>query len=475
MPSKRIPIPFTGQHTRGKNVFLNGEESINYYPEVLNNKIVLRGVPGKTEFADLVTNQAVRAGIKSNGFSWWVSRDTLFKVDSSGNMTAVSGSMDLTESVFMIENSLSIGIFGGPKGYVYTHSTGALAQITDSDFPGASSATYQDGYAIVSRPGTAQLFVSDLNDFTSWDALEFTTAGWKPDNLLRVFSDHRDLLTLGETSTQIYYNAGSGTPVFSNTEGAELEIGIAAASSVAKGNNAVFWLANDEQGNNNVIAMVGRQPQIISTDSMAESIGGYSKISDAIGFTYFQDSHLFYEITFPAGNETFVYDSSLSLWHKRSSRVGNNDIRHRANCNVFLSGKHLVGDYADGKIYETSRTVYDEAGADLISTRTSQSLSNNQDLLTFNEIQILFGPGTGIVTGNSEDMDPKALLSWSDDGGKTFGNELELSIGKIGEFKNRAIEYVLGQGRNRVFKVKVTAAVERDIFDAFAMIEVDNA
>ena len=130
MPSRRIEIPFTGRHNKGENIFLNPEECINYFPELLNGKIVLRGTPGKTEIADLATNQAVRKMVVAEGFGWIVSRDTLFKIDKSWNVTTISGSMDLTENVFMIINPLQIGIFGGDKGYYYTHSTGILAGIT---------------------------------------------------------------------------------------------------------------------------------------------------------------------------------------------------------------------------------------------------------------------------------------------------------------------------------------------------------
>ena len=477
MPSKRMPIPFTGQESKGKNVFLNSEECINYYPEPLKGSIILRGCPGKIERVDINQGDGkpVRAQIESAGFAWAVCYDGLFRYDTNFNVTQITGSMQLDDPVFMIENGLQIGIFGGDRAYYYTHATDTLAEITDSDFPGASSATYQDGYAIVSRPSTNQFFLSDLNDFSSWDALEFGSAAWRSDNLVRVLSDHRDLWMFCEKSTQIFYNAGTGTPPFTNMEGAEIESGCAAVNSVARGGSAVFWLGYDDEGSLAVMMSVGRQPRPISNVGITEAIEGYTTTSDAIGFTYAENNHVFYELTFPTEDITFVYDLTTNLWHRRSSIINNHAARNRISNHLFFNGKHMVGDYTNGKIYETSRDIYDEDGTVLIAQRTAPAITNNQDLITFNEIQILFGPGTGLVTGNTEDTDPHAILDWSDDGGETYGNSLDLPIGKTGEYKNRAIEYRLGQARNRVFRIRMSAAVERDIFGAFAMVEVDTA
>ncbi len=474
MPSKRIPIPFTGQHSKGKNVFMNSEECINYYPEAMKSLIVLRGCPGKLECVDVGTNQSIDAQIVSQGYVFVVSGGRLHRYDKNYNTITIDGIMDVSAPIAMVENELQIGIFGGARGYYYTHATETLAEITDADFPGASTATYQDGYAIVSKPDSAQFYLSDLNDFSSWDGLEFSSASWKSDQLIRVFSYNRDLWLFGDDSVEIRYNAGTGTPPFRNIDGAEIEIGCAAPGSVASGGGVVFWLGNDAEGTRSVLAASARSPREISTTSITETIEGFTTVSDAIGFTYHENNHLFYELTFPTEDTTFVYDLATQLWHKRSTRSDIGTLgRNRINNHVYYDGKHMVGDYTNGKIYEMSRDYYDENGDDLIAQRSSPTITQNQDLMTFNEIQILFGPGTGITTGDSEDMEPKAILDWSDDGGITWGNALEIPIGKLGEYKNRAIEYRLGQARNRVFRIKVSAAVERDILGAFSQVEVD--
>ena len=62
--------------------------------------------------------------------------------------------------------------------------------------------------------------------------------------------------------------------------------------------------------------------------------------------------------------------------------------------------------------------------------------------------------------------DPQAMLEWSDDGGHTWSNEHWVSIGKIGEYKNRAIWRRLGRSRERIFRVTITDPVKRVIIGA---------
>ena len=48
---------------------------------------------------------------------------------------------------------------------------------------------------------------------------------------------------------------------------------------------------------------------------------------------------------------------------------------------------------------------------------------------------------------------PVLLLSWSNDGGQTFGTEYEIPVGKMGQFSLRVLMNRTGKARDRVFKV----------------------
>jgi len=63
--------------------------------------------------------------------------------------------------------------------------------------------------------------------------------------------------------------------------------------------------------------------------------------------------------------------------------------------------------------------------------------------------------------------DPKAWLSWSNDGGHTWSNKYEAAMGKMGEYKTRLSWRRLGKARNRVFKLEMPSANKKIIVNAF--------
>lgn len=485
MPSNRREIPFAGPAYQSANIFLAAQQSINYflepYPALGKNKFALRGAPGLLSWVDLGTNAEVRGLWTTNDYLFAVSSDKVFRINTSGEATEVGTLNTDSGPVSMEENSLQVMIVdSGTDGYIYTIADETLVQITDADFPGASGLTFQDGYFIITRPDTAQFFISASNDGTDWDALDFSSAAWKPDNLLAAFSDHRDLWLGGTESIEVWYNNGSATAFpFSRREGTMLEIGLAAKHSFARIDDAVFWLGRNENGQGQVFRAVGFQPRVVSNDAITEAINGYSDISDAIGFSYLIDNNPMYELTFPTADATWVFNSALpgeqGWWERRSRRFDGDDLtigRHRVQNHAFFAGKHLVGDIENGKIYEMTRDIYDEDGTEMEATRSTVAFESNQDWITVNELQVLYTPGVGLTA--RQGSDPVSLISWSGDGGHTWSNEYDVKIGKKGEYENRAIMRQLGQHRNWVFRAKITDPVQRDIMGGLADIEVDE-
>jgi hypothetical protein len=58
------------------------------------------------------------------------------------------------------------------------------------------------------------------------------------------------------------------------------------------------------------------------------------------------------------------------------------------------------------------------------------------------------------------------MLRWSNDGGSTWSNEHWITIGKIGQYQNRAIWRRLGWSRDRIFEVVVSDPVKAVIVSA---------
>ena len=79
-------------------------------------------------------------------------------------------------------------------------------------------------------------------------------------------------------------------------------------------------------------------------------------------------------------------------------------------------------------------------------------------LMFYSWLQVDMETGTGTNTGQG--AAPKLMLRYSNDGGHTWSNEKLASIGKIGQYGQRAQYRRLGVGRNRVWEISMTDPVK---------------
>lgn len=471
-----MQIPFVGGSYEGRSKNINAQRSVNLYP-ILDNQhgkvpIAMYGTPGFKAFATTGTHSGIRGMLVAGSYLYAVAYDKLYRVDTSGTATSL-GSIDSTSGKCWIEYNGTTGnqvmVVDGTTGYVYNTSTGAFAKIADADFPGASSLTFQDGYFIVTKPNTAQFWVSGSYNGTSWTSTAFATAEGQVDNLMSCLSDHRELWLFGSKSTEIWYNVGTGTPPFERKVDEVMERGCIAAGSPTKLDNTVYWL--DENGM--AIRADGYKPSIVSTRQIEYQWSTYTSISDALGFSYIMEGHTFWVLTFPTANKTWVYDASTGFWHERESIYSHSAGRWRASCYAYFNGKHLIGDHSLPYIYELDLDLYEEGDNELKCVRACPVIHEDQKLLFHHALEIEFEAGVGGEQVKAEN--PKAMLKWSDDGGHTWSNEHWADIGKMGEYGKRAIWRRLGRSRNRVYEVTITDPVKRVIMGANLTASKGNA
>jgi hypothetical protein len=188
-------------------------------------------------------------------------------------------------------------------------------------------------------------------------------------------------------------------------------------------------------------------------------------VDDAVGFGYVMEGHAFYQISFPSADTTWVIDATTGYsLEKRSFKTGSTQFgRHRANCYAYFDGRHLVGDYENGEIYEMDLDVYADDGEVMPAIRSGPIIHANGHRIFFNGLEIDFETGVGLITGQGDD--PQAMLRWSDDM-HTWSNEHWKSIGKIGEYAEPVQWHRLGSATQRVFEVSITDPVKRVITGA---------
>lgn len=479
-------IPFIGDAYKVRSPNLNTQTCINLYP-VLDGKggksvKSLYRTPGLTLFSDDPDGyHSVRSLFSLNNALYAVIDNQFFTVDRFG-VKVPRGTLNTSSGhVTILSNGLQIGIFDGPYGYTYTLATNVFAQITNENFAGVSIPTYQDGYGVYPKPDSEVWFISDLFDFSAINALDFASANQSPDFIVASISSHQELWFFNNTTTEVWYDTGNSDFPFERRQTLVIQYGCGAPASLVRADNSsLYWLAINNQSQGVVCRLNGYTPEVISDEGVNYAINQYERIDDAFAFFYEDDGHLFYILTFPTADRTWVYDVTTKAWHERRSQINNalpaeaptRQGRWRPNCYALFDGKHIVGDFESGKLFYIDTENYTENDVPITWERTGFHLSDDERYIFINNFQIILQSGVGLSTGQGSD--PQIMLSFSKDGGHVFSSEIWASLGKEGEYRARALWPALGCSRDWVIRVRGTDPTWVALLNARADTEVGS-
>ena len=428
------------------------QDCINLYPEVeFNNRVILRRFPGLLAFC-LSLGGPLRGLKEMNGTAYAVAGDILYSV-SSGGVAAAIGTINGAARVSMATDCTNLVIVNGTTtGYIYNGTT--LSTLTDPDFLEADQVYYLDTYFIFHKTGTNIFFFCDAGAPTAFTATNIASKEGQPDKIVTMIVANRDLILLGGRTMETWRNTGEVDLAFTRMEGTFQERGAIGLHCPVLLDNSIYYLGNDRV----VYTLVGYRPVRVSTHAIEKWLAEQtsSVLDGAIGMAVTFEGHYWYILSFATG--TWVYDSTVSHmteiaeWFQLQSwDVNNWRITHVET----VYGKTLCGDAA-GNLYELSRDTLTENGTRTLKQRTTPFYQDEKQRLTCNRLQLDFKEGVA----NTSVTDPSINLQISKDGGRTWGSRRTRSMGKLGEYLQKAIWRRNGPARNFVFRWFVTDDVE---------------
>ena len=478
---------FVGTSYTAPSIYQDDQECINFFAEIDPTKQQgERGIVALYPTAGLLF-QTQLATAEVRGLHTMSGEQILIAVSGSivyqvnlsmvatqiGTLTTSTGQVSISDNI-TTANGLIAYIVDGPNRYTWVVSTNTFAMLPPSDGPwqGANVVDVIDNYNIYNEPNSQNWACTDLSSQYSSQALYGTSDG-SSDLLVTLIADRRQVYLLGETTTEVWTDVGNvitgiTTFPFQRVPGTFSQSGIGARFSLSRFADSFVCVAKDTRGDSTIEMMQGYAWQKISTHAVEQSLlNQYT--SDAVAYTFQIEGHEMYVCTFPSVGKyglTWVYDGSTKSWHKWLYWDDNLSVytRHRSNCGAFFNSMYIVGDYQNGKLYSLENDVYTDDGATIRRLRRATHLTTDLQRQYFDEFQIQFQPGVGLPTGQGSD--PQAMLRWSNDGGSTWSNEHWVTIGKIGQYLNRAIWRRLGWSRDRIFEVVVTDPIKAVIVSA---------
>lgn len=466
------PILWARQSTNDRSGKATCERLLNCYlqpnPPGSAQPFKIIGTPGLKLFGTFGTGP-IRGAIYVSQLDrlFVVSGNELYVVSSDASSTMI-GVIPGGGLVSLCNNQTQIAITTNLGLYVATLVS--VTQATDGsgnpDVNYYTSATYQDGYGIFTKHDTDEFYISNIDDMTVIDPLDFSTADTFADNGKGCVSDHRELLVFGADTIEAYSNTGNAYFPFERIPGNFHELGCKSGASISKALNRVFWHCSD----GGIWQIAGNQPEKISTPGIDEWIRSRTTPDESSSFVYGQDGAMFYGLNW--SNGTIVYDISTGLWHERESYE---KMRWRADVVVRAFGQDLAGDYETGNIYVIDLSTHGEetiAGTHqpIVVSMQPPPIDGGGNRVSMTEIILDCEMGT-IADPTA---DPQWVLKWSDDGGKTWSSEVWRTAGLSGEYMRQARWNGLGQCRRRTYQLSNSDVMSRTILGAWGRWDVLN-
>ena len=454
-----------------RSVIANAQRCINLYPEQNTKDAEVPYThyctPGLTLLAQGIVAEVRQLYTASNGLLFAVIGNVIYYVPDNfvlqelGTITSQSGLVSMYDNKFTL-----IILDGSTQGWSIDLASLQFDIFNPSNFLGGNQIRYIDTF-LVSSSLNGNIQASDSAS-TNYTALSLATMSGDADQLQILDVVHKEIWSFGYRTTEVWTNSGSFPFPFEPIPGVFLQHGCGALRSLAKWGLNIFWLSQDNNGQALVMQGTAYKADIISTPAIADAIGKYGKISDAIGFCYQQGSHIFYMLTFPEANATWCYDLSTQLWHERGYLDENgNLVRHRANCVAQAYNKTIVGDWQNGKLYQFDLNNYTDDGNPILRLRSFPHILNDGDRVSYTNFMADIEVGTEI----DPSIDPQLTLRWSDDRGVSFGNGLQQTLGRSGQYRTVPSWSRLGFARDRVFELSWTAAAATALNGAWIQVE----
>lgn len=477
-------VPFIGGSYNDDNRAFSVQECVNYLPVVAESAgtrsvSMLRTPPGMRNFARIThTSEAGDEDGPHRGFRnvegrlFAVIGASLYEIKANGTYTRlgkIPGRSRVGMSHNKVENGNQVMIVNGSAGFIYDTASSTFSTITDPGFPGGICVDYIDSMFLVVDPQRRYIMPSALNNGLAWDTTERVSAEASPDRLRVAIVSHQQVLGGGERTTQVYQSTGLTTELLRDTD-AGIERGFASTFCAVNLDNSVFFVGDDGI----VYRMDGYTPIRISKAPIEQALARCD-LSKCFAFIWEDRGHKVYYLTCPDGH-TWGYDCATREWHRRQSKGLD---RWQVNTLVKWNGAWYAGSFANGQMWrldwdwqaegdyipadeeEETEAVYPD---ELISERTGPVYAASQNLITFNQLELVFDAGQPAPDWALNDH--YCEIAISKNAGHTFGSYSQHSIGATGDFLKRVLRQGMGQSRQFVVRVRVSSPRKRDLMAA---------
>lgn len=368
-------------------------------------------------------------------------------------------------------------IADGNTMYSVNMDTGVFSSLGNSVPQRPESLAYIDGRVYMSgtvledgKP-SQRIYWSDLNDPDSWGQ-DFVSASARSDPVRALATAGNYLFMVGSETYEVWQTSTSPLAPIRRVNGVAGGVGTSNGKSVKAIASSVFFVGGGDTGRLRVYQGESNgSVNVVSTDAMSQEFATYPTMDGATGMCWADDGQVYYGITIPEADVTWVYNVGQKLWHKRKSTVDSEQHRWKVDvaCNAF--GTVLGGSVDSGRLYDVSRKYNDDDGVEIVRRRVSPHLRSDGKLLNHVSLEIDVECGNALPYGQGSD--PQVMLRALDGAGRIAGDPRWKSTGTQGMYRRRVKWWQLGCAVDRCYEICVSDPIRWTFYGA--VLETEEA
>lgn len=273
-------------------------------------------------------------GLKGRAAYYWdagaalyfVSSDTVYRGSYANPIGTIS---DGSERCYFFAVGTGLVLLDPENGEGWTIDIGGtVTKISDTDFPPNQTPSIDLAHGgcvlngrlyVLGEDGT--IYGSELEDGSSWDALNFVTAERDPDGGTFMGRHHDHVVAMGPRTIEVFYDAAhsTGSPL-SRRQDVAYNLGCHSGESAWVDGDRIWFVGVDPSGMLGVYVLESFRPRKVSSGEI-DSYLTAALITEgcrSVGCGFAISGRMFYLLTIfdPEGNitSTLVYDDATKFW-----------------------------------------------------------------------------------------------------------------------------------------------------------------
>ncbi len=455
--TKRLNLVYNPLQRSG-SVLNKDAKLVNMMVEIVPNtdeknmKVFVKSRPG---LATAYTTTAATA----RGLYLWTVSGTSYAMSVSGDkvysngtllqtIATTTGEVGFTEFVDST-GTVSLVMVDGTDGYVFSSPTVAGTVISSPDFPTphVPMPVFIDGYLILAKAGTQDLYNSNLDDPSLWTAGDYISAEMYPDKIIAISKNNNYVYAIGSNSIEYLYDAANatGSPL-ARHDSAVQQFGTVAPATVVPTDKEVILIGETGNGGHTVWTVDGfkeKEIGIPAIRSIFRAEGSNLKYARAHCIRVSGQKIYLVRLT----NITLVYSFDTQMWSIWTSGA-NGDIPFvGSHASDGPGGQAYILGASNGIIYTISEDNHTDSGTAILC----QIVTPKFDFDTINQKFMCRLAVIGDVP-NTSGAGNQMTIYWSDDDYQTWSTGRTLSfdydfpvVKQLGRFRRRAFKLEYNQ------------------------------